>query len=78
MVASKSNDSSLPPPYPRSPPQFPDLYGKRRELARVQMLQREIGFLDVSFFLNKVEIAKFFILFLLICNYALLDGGIRD
>ncbi|KAG6385723.1 hypothetical protein SASPL_154601 [Salvia splendens] len=46
MVASKSNGSSLPPPHPRSPPQFPDLYGKRRELARVQMLQREIGFLD--------------------------------
>ncbi|XP_042031703.1 guanine nucleotide-binding protein subunit gamma 3-like [Salvia splendens] len=32
-----------PPPQPRSPPH---LYGKRREGARVQMLEREIGFLD--------------------------------
>lgn len=39
---------SLPPPYPKPPPQYPDLYGKRRELAKVQMLEREIGFLEVS------------------------------
>lgn len=39
---------SLPPPLPKSPPPYPDLYGKRRELARVQMLEREIGFLEVS------------------------------
>ncbi|KAI4379966.1 hypothetical protein MLD38_006202 [Melastoma candidum] len=38
--------SSLPPPCPRSPPEYPDLYGKRRESARVQMLEREIGFLE--------------------------------
>lgn len=38
---------SLPPPTPKSPPQYPDLYGKRRETARVQMLEREIGFLEV-------------------------------
>ncbi|CAB4318503.1 unnamed protein product [Prunus armeniaca] len=37
---------SLPPPCPKSPPQYPDLYGKRRETARVQMLEREIGFLE--------------------------------
>ncbi|KAM1178806.1 hypothetical protein ACFX13_018378 [Malus domestica] len=37
---------SLPPPHPKSPPQYPDLYGKRRETARVQMLEREIGFLE--------------------------------
>ncbi|XP_050379618.1 guanine nucleotide-binding protein subunit gamma 3 [Argentina anserina] len=37
---------SLPPPTPKSPPQYPDLYGKRRETARVQMLEREIGFLE--------------------------------
>ncbi|CAN4084634.1 unnamed protein product [Withania somnifera] len=37
---------SLPPPRPKSPPQYPDLYGKRRELAKVQMLEREIGFLE--------------------------------
>lgn len=41
--------SSLPPPpRPKSPPEYPDLYGKRREAARVQMLEREIGFLEVS------------------------------
>ncbi|KAF3615716.1 putative cation/calcium exchanger 4-like [Capsicum annuum] len=37
---------SLPPPCPKPPPQYPDLYGKRRELAKVQMLEREIGFLE--------------------------------
>nr|XP_016433390.1 PREDICTED: guanine nucleotide-binding protein subunit gamma 3-like [Nicotiana tabacum] len=37
---------SLPPPRPKSPPQYPDLYGKRREFAKVQMLEREIGFLE--------------------------------
>ncbi|CAI9100738.1 OLC1v1037902C1 [Oldenlandia corymbosa var. corymbosa] len=37
---------SLPPPRPKSPPEYPDLYGKRRELAKVQMLEREIGFLE--------------------------------
>ncbi|CAN7005837.1 unnamed protein product [Brassica rapa subsp. trilocularis] len=38
--------SSLPPPRPKSPPEYPDLYGKRRVAARVQMLEREIGFLE--------------------------------
>ncbi|KAL8503189.1 hypothetical protein ACS0TY_022079 [Phlomoides rotata] len=38
--------ASLPPPQPKSPPRYPDLYGKRRELAKVQMLEREIGFLE--------------------------------
>ncbi|XAR67204.1 hypothetical protein NMG60_11013680 [Bertholletia excelsa] len=37
---------SLPPPRPKSPPEFPDLYGRRRELARVQMLEREISYLE--------------------------------
>ncbi|KAL6507137.1 hypothetical protein OROHE_022036 [Orobanche hederae] len=35
--------TSLPPPQPKSPP---ELYGRRRELAKVQMLEREIGFLE--------------------------------
>lgn len=39
---------SLPPPRPKSPPDYPDLYGKRREMAKVQMLEREISFLEVS------------------------------
>lgn len=43
-----SSLSSLPPPRPKSPPAYPDLYGKRREMAKVQMLEREIGFLEVS------------------------------
>ncbi|BBH08208.1 Guanine nucleotide-binding protein subunit gamma 3 [Prunus dulcis] len=48
MAPSGSSASvpSLPPPCPKSPPQYPDLYGKRRETARVQMLEREIGFLE--------------------------------
>ncbi|KAI3443548.1 hypothetical protein Pfo_000213 [Paulownia fortunei] len=37
---------SLPPPRPKSPPGYPDLYGKRRELAKVQVLEREIVFLE--------------------------------
>ncbi|KAG2333595.1 hypothetical protein Bca52824_004775 [Brassica carinata] len=41
-----AKSSSLPPPRPKSPPEYPDLYGKRREAARVQMLEREIGFLE--------------------------------
>ncbi|XP_010261832.1 PREDICTED: guanine nucleotide-binding protein subunit gamma 3 [Nelumbo nucifera] len=43
---SSSPVPSLPPPRPKSPPQYPDLYGKRRELLKVQMLEREIGFLE--------------------------------
>ncbi|KAK4391883.1 Guanine nucleotide-binding protein subunit gamma 3 [Sesamum angolense] len=48
MAGLRGNGSvpSLPPPRPKSPPQYPDLYGKRRELAKVQMLEREIGFLE--------------------------------
>ncbi|XP_075474775.1 guanine nucleotide-binding protein subunit gamma 3-like [Primulina tabacum] len=38
--------SALPPPRPKSPPEYPDLYGKRRELAKIQILEREIGFLE--------------------------------
>ncbi|KAG9157428.1 hypothetical protein Leryth_010268 [Lithospermum erythrorhizon] len=43
---------SLPPPKPKSPPRYPDLYGKRKELAKVQMLEREIGYLqeELKFF----------------------------
>ncbi|XP_062149202.1 guanine nucleotide-binding protein subunit gamma 3 [Alnus glutinosa] len=43
---SSSSVPSLPPPRPKSPPEYPDLYGKRRETAKVQMLEREIGFLE--------------------------------
>ncbi|EYU28324.1 hypothetical protein ABFS82_12G129100 [Erythranthe guttata] len=48
MSGLKGNGSvpSLPPPQPKSPPEYPDLYGKRRELAKAQMLEREIGFLE--------------------------------
>ncbi|KAK6152016.1 hypothetical protein DH2020_014651 [Rehmannia glutinosa] len=49
MSGLKGNSSvpSLPPPQPKSPPEYPDLYGKRRELAKVQMLEREISFLEL-------------------------------
>ncbi|KAK8553375.1 hypothetical protein V6N13_062183 [Hibiscus sabdariffa] len=36
----------LHPPCPKSPPSYPDLYGKRREKDKVQMLEREISFLE--------------------------------
>ncbi|KAF8393634.1 hypothetical protein HHK36_021880 [Tetracentron sinense] len=39
---ASSSVSSLPASCPKSPPVYPDLYGKRRELAKVQMLEREI------------------------------------
>lgn len=44
-----SNVMSLPLPSPKPPPEYPDLYGKRREMARIQMLEREISFLEVCF-----------------------------
>ncbi|KHG07561.1 Centriolin [Gossypium arboreum] len=49
-MAARSGGSSfvqpLHPPSPKSPPKYPDLYGKRRERAKVQMLEREISFLE--------------------------------
>ncbi|KAK8597658.1 hypothetical protein V6N13_095058 [Hibiscus sabdariffa] len=47
-MAAKTGGSSfvLHPPCPKSPPKYPDLYGKRREKAKVQMLEREISFLE--------------------------------
>ncbi|XP_027173984.1 guanine nucleotide-binding protein subunit gamma 3 [Coffea eugenioides] len=45
-LGSTAKAPSLPPPRPKSPPEYPDLYGKRRELAKVQMLEREIRFLE--------------------------------
>lgn len=49
-----SSVSSLPPPSPKSPPEYPDLYGKRREIANIQTLEREIGFLEVSLNLKMI------------------------
>ncbi|KAK8637841.1 hypothetical protein V6N13_136300 [Hibiscus sabdariffa] len=43
---SSSSVQTLPPPCPKSPPEYPDLYGKRRETAKIQMLEREISFLE--------------------------------
>ncbi|XP_039051214.1 guanine nucleotide-binding protein subunit gamma 3-like [Hibiscus syriacus] len=49
-MAAKTGGGSfvqpLHPPCPKSPPKYPDLYGKRREKAKVQMLEREISFLE--------------------------------
>ncbi|PPD97009.1 hypothetical protein GOBAR_DD05958 [Gossypium barbadense] len=53
MAAGSGGPLSLPPPCPKSPPEYPDLYGKRRETAKVQMLEREISFLEVE--LKSVE-----------------------
>ncbi|KAL0410410.1 UNVERIFIED_CONTAM: Guanine nucleotide-binding protein subunit gamma 3 [Sesamum latifolium] len=48
MTGLRGNGSapSLPLPRPKSPPEYADLYGKRREMAKVQVLEREIGFLE--------------------------------
>ncbi|XP_047318835.1 guanine nucleotide-binding protein subunit gamma 3-like [Impatiens glandulifera] len=43
---SESSSSSSAPPSPKSPPPYPDLYGKRRQLAKVQFLEREICILE--------------------------------
>ncbi|XP_059633243.1 guanine nucleotide-binding protein subunit gamma 3-like isoform X2 [Cornus florida] len=42
---SSSVSTLLQPPHPKPPLEYPDLYGKRRQLAKVQILEREIGFL---------------------------------
>lgn len=50
MAGSSSFSSlvvpSLPPPRPKSLSEYPDLYGKRRELPKVQILEKEITFLE--------------------------------
>ncbi|KAG5012079.1 hypothetical protein JHK86_024340 [Glycine max] len=44
---------SLPLPSPKAaPPSCPDLYGKRREMAKIQMLEREISFLEILCYLR--------------------------
>jgi hypothetical protein len=52
MVTNPTRDPSfnvlsLSLPSPKAPPEYPDLYGKRREMAKIQMLEREISFLEV-------------------------------
>jgi hypothetical protein len=54
MVTNPTRDPSfnvlsLSLPSPKAPPEYPDLYGKRREMAKIQMLEREISFLEVCF-----------------------------
>ncbi|CAK9175354.1 unnamed protein product [Ilex paraguariensis] len=44
---------SLPPPRPKPPPECPNLYGKRRELARIQMMEAEIGFLEAVIYAQR-------------------------
>ncbi|XP_068663171.1 uncharacterized protein [Aristolochia californica] len=39
--------SPLSIPAPRSPPKYPDLCGRHRKQAELQVLNREIGFLEV-------------------------------
>ncbi|PSS20765.1 Guanine nucleotide-binding protein subunit gamma 3 like [Actinidia chinensis var. chinensis] len=46
MAAASPPPSLLPQRRKSPPPAYPDLYGKRREMAKVQMLEREIGFLE--------------------------------
>ncbi|XP_061368559.1 guanine nucleotide-binding protein subunit gamma 3-like [Gastrolobium bilobum] len=45
-MATPTRGPSLTLHSPKTPPGFPDLYGKRRDMARVHMLEREISFLE--------------------------------
>ncbi|KAJ8646967.1 hypothetical protein MRB53_008715 [Persea americana] len=49
MATNSANLSSSPPlpeaPCHRSPPRYPDFYGKHRKQVELQILNREIGFL---------------------------------
>ncbi|XLS90341.1 hypothetical protein HN51_066349 [Arachis hypogaea] len=44
--SSKATTLSL--PSPKAPPGYPDLYGKRREISRLHMLEREISVLEAN------------------------------
>ncbi|KAG0469508.1 hypothetical protein HPP92_016208 [Vanilla planifolia] len=45
---------------PKSPPNYPDLCGRRRLQHEVQILNREIGFLEVnSFFFLTLQVLDF-------------------
>ncbi|XP_057430754.1 guanine nucleotide-binding protein subunit gamma 3-like [Lotus japonicus] len=46
MNTSSREPSSMPLPSPKAPLGCPDLYGKRRQTAKIQMLEREISFLE--------------------------------
>ena len=48
--SSSSSRPSLLPPCPRSTLVYPDFYDKIWEMAKVQVLEREIGFLEVRLF----------------------------
>ncbi|XP_052182886.1 guanine nucleotide-binding protein subunit gamma 3-like [Diospyros lotus] len=56
MTVSLGSEGPRPrprPPSPNSPPSCADLYGRRRQLARVQFLEREIAILQDE--LNSLE-----------------------
>ncbi|ERN11297.1 hypothetical protein AMTR_s00024p00243360 [Amborella trichopoda] len=44
--SSSPSFSSLPLPSPRTPPSYPDLYGRYRKQAELQNLDREITYLQ--------------------------------
>ncbi|RZS18359.1 hypothetical protein BHM03_00050608, partial [Ensete ventricosum] len=47
--AMEEKQADAPPaPRPRSPPRYPDLCGRHRLQAGIQLLSREIGFLEVG------------------------------
>lgn len=72
-----SNVMSLPLPSPKAPLGYPDLYGKRREMARIQMLEREISFLEVSFFSSgtfALYLFFFLIVFINLYGFAVLSN----
>lgn len=53
-----SKVQSLPPPRPKSPP---DLYGRRKEMVRIQVLEREKSILEVTHNLFELPIIYYLI-----------------
>ncbi|RZR96337.1 hypothetical protein BHM03_00025325 [Ensete ventricosum] len=45
-MAAEEGSGAPPSPRPRSPPRYPDLCGRHRLQAEVQLLSREISFLE--------------------------------
>lgn len=57
--SSSSSSSSLAAPVsPKSPPGSRDLFGRRRQLVKVQVLEREISLLEVYFLIFMFHLTK--------------------
>lgn len=70
MAADGAAVAVSPAPSPKSPPKYPDLCGRRRLQLEVQILNREIGFLEVIY----RSIFHLFFLCLFLVGMILSDG----